>query len=87
MSQQDVAEDNSFVVPDETRLSDLGPGCFVRVRYQAQNMWVEITEMHGVQFQGRVHSELGAEPTIDVKQQWHINDINALGCNRYCACD
>jgi hypothetical protein len=81
---------DEFVVPDDEKLMNLGPGCFVRVAYESKNMWVEITAVEDKQFKGIMHPELDDESSTvaaNTLAQVPVKHINALGCDRYCYCD
>lgn len=85
--------ENDFVAPDAEKLANLGPGCFVRIEYQTSCVWVEITRVDGKQFRGILHPELSKEQRTSLLQKQGAEvslaaeQINALGCDRYCYCD
>ncbi len=90
MSQNSIAVDDKFVAPNEENIKNLAPGCFVRVQYQSQNMWVEITDVDDEQFQGVLQPEPcdgGALQVANTVVHLQTEQINALGCDRYCYCD
>jgi len=83
-----------YVLPDNEKIKNLGPGCFVRILRQSENVWVEITDGTDGRFQGVIHHELteGAateQRTADKDKtvQLEARQINALGCDRFCYCD
>lgn len=86
------AVEDPFVVPDSENVKNLGPGCFVRVRHQSDNIWVEITAEEDGELRGVLHPELSGETVASlaadqVAVRLQIRQINALGCGRYCYCD
>jgi hypothetical protein len=90
MTQSSNAIENEFVIPNAENLLNLGPGCFVRVAHEAENVWVEITEGKDQQLVGIAHPELSdgdSAVAADTQMQVKVEKINALGCNRYCYCD
>lgn len=90
MSQFGNAVKDEFVVPDDEKLKNLGPGCFVRVAYESKNMWVEITTLEGQTYKGVVHPELneeGLNVAANSVVKLRAEHINALGCDRFCYCD
>lgn len=93
MSLSNAATDNSFVVPNSENLKGIGPGCFVRVAHQSQNVWVEITDVVGEQCQGVVipmaKPEAAAASSVVTNTVVRLQkeQINALGCDRFCYCD
>lgn len=84
---------DSYVVPDGENIHNLGPGCFVRIKLQSEDVWVEITDGTDGQFQGVIHPELtgtaSAKGSSDKEMtiQLEARQINALGCDRFCYCD
>lgn len=90
MTQSNNAAKDQYVVPDCENLKNLGPGCFVRIVCQSKNMWVEITAADGAQLKGVAHPELddgGLAIAADTPVKLQAEQINALGCDRYCYCD
>ena len=86
-SEQVVDE---FVVPNEENLRNLGSGCFVRVAYEANNVWLELTAVDGHKITGVMHEELNESCpglTGNSVVESVTENINALGCDRYCYCD
>lgn len=91
-SEQVVDE---FVMPNEENLKNLGTGCFVRVAYDSDNVWVEVTSVKGRKITGQVHAELNESSdsascssiAANSIVELHPESINALGCDRYCYCD
>jgi hypothetical protein len=93
MSECSGAVKESYVVPDCENIRNLGPGCFVRIQKQSENVWVEITSGEGDRFSGIMHPELSGSAVAksasaeDMAVILDARQINALGCERFCYCD
>ena len=90
MSQLSNQGSDDFVVPNAENLKSLGCGCFVRVMQDSENIWVEITAIEDQFIQGVVHPELneGSQSlAANSVIQARMDQINAMGCDRYCYCD
>lgn len=93
MSGYRSTEMDSYVVPDSENIQNLAPGCFVRIKKQSENIWVEITEGEGGRFRGIAHPELtgtAAAESLSAEDRTVVleaRQINALGCERFCYCD
>lgn len=79
-----------YVIPTEELINNLGPGCYVQVERQGDNVWVEIDDVINFGFIGTVHRELSGNNSNASKEHvqiaFHPSEITLLGCNRYCFC-
>ena len=95
MSQSSYVVEDDFVKPSCKNLSNIGPGCFVRIEHNADSVWIEITGTDDDgQLQGIMHPELSGEKSTTANSvatgtvvKLKAEQVNALGCNRYCYCD
>jgi len=84
-------ESSGFVRATEEGLKHLAPGCFVMIHMNQAYVWAEILAINGDAVVGRLHNELstshapaGLPPTKAVF--FRLDQIKALGCERYCWC-
>ena len=81
----------TFPIPSEEQLENLGAGCFVRITDNTDCFWVEIDGEERGLLTGVVHPELAS---CDCKTSHSANDriyfsrkqVNYVGCDRYCFC-
>jgi hypothetical protein len=81
--------DQEFKKPNEDLLDNLGPGCFVKVDQGNGPFWVEVDDIDGYIFGGKVHPKLsGIECPYhkEVNVLFNRSEISRLGCDRYCFC-
>ena len=82
---------DTFPVPNEEQLDNLGAGCFVQVSDEKQCYWVEIDGEEGGLLTGIVHPELADEGcqvkhTTNSRVSFSRDQVKYVGCDRYCFC-
>ena len=79
--------------PSDIEISNLGPGCYVRIVDGDKSYWTEIVKADGNRITAVVHPELGSSgPGCDkcLSSQSAVvygkQNIVELGCDNYCWC-
>lgn len=81
----------TFPVPTEEQLDNLGAGCFVQILDNKDCLWVEIDGEEGDLLTGKIHPELtngegGISHAANDRISFSREQIKHVGCDRYCFC-
>lgn len=88
MSRCPSAAESYFVEPTPDRLQNLGSGCYVQINHGGSCCWVELTGGRAGEYVGVIHPELSEDKAGCGEQVCvRAEQVNALGCDRYCFCD
>jgi hypothetical protein len=81
----------TFPVPSEEQLQNLGAGCFVQIAKNAECYWVEIDGEEGELLTGVIHPELASSDCqytheSNERVSFSRKQVKYVGCDRYCFC-
>jgi len=78
--------------PSESEISNLGPGCYVKIVDGDRTYWTEIIKLEENRITAVVHNELSETPKCQSCVSSHAavvygkQNIVELGCDNYCWC-
>lgn len=76
----------------ESDLSNLGPGCYVKIQDSGKSYWTEIVKVDGKRITAIVHPELSENGRCETCYSagtavaYGREHIIGLGCDNYCWC-
>lgn len=86
------ANTKSHHLPQSTELSNLGPGCYVKIQDGQKSYWTEIVKVDGNRITAVVHPELSERGKCSscyssgTAVAFGKENVISLGCDNYCWC-